>query len=66
MVILYIFFFKKMEQRQAKLRQQNSLQLQNGPPPSTVPFNRSDSVSSVTSSYDSKLLQSPPFSSGKN
>ena len=45
-----------MEHKQAKLRQQNSLQLQNEPPAltsSVLLLNRCDSVNSVAISHDS-------------
>lgn len=61
----------KQEQRQAKLRAQNSLQLNNGPPQSvTVSASsgsagavliKSDSVNSITSPHDAALMSPPPI-----
>lgn len=57
---------KKTEQRQAKLRAQNSLQLQNGPPAVTPVMVKSDSVSSISSStkkQQQQILTPPPTTS---
>lgn len=61
----------KQEHRQAKLRAQNSLQLNNGPPTATVTIStssgsagavmiKSDSANSITSPHDAALMSPPP------
>ncbi|XP_055606278.1 PX domain-containing protein kinase-like protein [Uranotaenia lowii] len=64
----------KQEHRQAKLRAQNSLQLNNGPPPSAAANTssgsagtsmiKSDSANSITSPQDAALM-SPPLPAGQ-
>lgn len=66
LVILQIFVFKfqqKLEHKQSKLRQQNSLQLGNVASGSVIsPLPRSDSVYSI-STTQSGLLSPPPNTS---
>ncbi|GAB0093622.1 PX domain-containing protein kinase-like protein [Sergentomyia squamirostris] len=50
----------RLEQKQSKLRQQTSLQLQNGPPATPLVLTRSDSANSVSTSHETDSPQPPP------
>lgn len=57
------FYLQKLEHKQSKLRQQNSLQLNTVPTPSPAPtLTRSDSIHSVSTAR-STISSPPPVSS---